>query len=260
MTAVREPRRLKIAHLYPDAMDLYGDIGNVIALKRRCEWRGIGVDILDVCVGAEADLSGVDLFVMGGGQDAAQMRVAEDLGRRGPAIREAVEMGAAALAVCGGFQLFGASYATSAGEIMPGIEVFDAHTVGGPERVIGNITVEARLRRFGAAHQQAPVRLVGFENHSGRTTLAETAEPLGRILESSSDSHGASFEGAVYKNAIGTYLHGPLLPKNPRLADHLIIAALAYRYEVAEPLLPLDDTLESSAHRVALGRCGRAGV
>lgn len=260
MTAAGYPKRLTIAHLYPDAMDLYGDIGNVIALKRRCEWRGIGVEIVDVCVGTDADLSDIDLFVMGGGQDAAQMHVARDLAGRGSEIRDAVEMGAAALAVCGGFQLFGASYATSAGDTMPGIGVFDAYTVGGPQRMIGNITVEARLQRFGAAHQQAPLRLVGFENHSGRTTLGEAAKPLGRILESSSDSGGPRFEGAVYKNAIGTYLHGPLLPKNPRLADHLIIAALAHRYGAAEPLSALDDTLESSARRVALERCGKAGA
>ncbi len=261
MTADLSGRRhLKILHLYPDAMDLYGDIGNVLALKRRCEWRGIDAEIAEVCVGGTGELGDADLIVMGGGQDTAQMHVVEDLCRRGPIIRDLINEGAAALVVCGGFQLFGTSYATSAGDIIEGIGVFDAYTLGGPERIIGNVTIEARLRRFGAAHEQAPLRIVGFENHSGRTFLTGETKPLGRVLWGSGNLGDGSFEGAVYKNAIGTYLHGPVLPKNPRLADHLIIAALAHRYGVAEPLDPLDDVLELSAHRVAVERCGSGEV
>lgn len=248
-------RRLTIAHLYPEAMDLYGDIGNLLALRRRCDWRGIATDVIEVRVGQSVRLADVDLIVMGGGQDTAQSFVAEDLLRRGPELCELVEGGAAALAVCGGFQLFGTSYTTSSGEELEGIGVFDAHTVGGSRRLIGNITIEASLKRDGAAHAQPPLRLVGFENHAGVTRLGLGARPLGRVVRGAGNLGDGSLEGAVYRNAIGTYLHGPLLPKNPRLADHLIVCSLAHRYGRAEPLSSLDDVLEMDAHRVAVDRC-----
>jgi lipid II isoglutaminyl synthase (glutamine-hydrolysing) len=251
----RAGRRLKIAHLYPEAMDLYGDTGNVLALRRRCQWRGIAVEIEPVRVGESADLRAVDLIVMGGGQDAAQSHVAGDLARRGPALRELIDEGAAALMVCGGFQLAGTSYETAAGETLEGIGLFDARTVSGEERIIGNVVVEARLCGSGAGPAETPLRLVGFENHSGRTHLGEDARSLGRVLSGGGNVGDGSVDGAVYKNAIGTYLHGPLLPKNPELADHLIIAALAHRRGRFEALEPLDDALEMHAHTVAVDRC-----
>ena len=250
-----DPMKVRIAHLYPQAMDLYGDGGNVVALQRRCEWRGIEVEVVDVSVSQPADLSDVDLIVMGGGQDTAQAFVAEDLRRRGSALRDLIDGGAAALAVCGAFQLFGTGYTTARGQTLDGIGVFDAHTVSGANRFIGNVTVEVRLQRFGAAHAQAPLAVVGFENHSGLTYLGPKAAPLGRVLNGAGNLGDGTSEGAVYKNAIGTYLHGPLLPKNPRLADHLIHAALCHRYGTVGPLAALDDVLELDAHRVALMRC-----
>lgn len=248
-------KHVKIAHLYPEEMDLYGDIGNVLTLVRRCEWRGIQADVVEVRVGAYADIDDADILVMGGGQDVAQAFVAKDLARRGALIRDLVEDGAAALTVCGGFQLFGLEYETSAGEAIPGIGIFDAHTTASDTRLVGNAVIEARLQRHGAAHAQAPLRIVGFENHSGRTYLGSDTQPLGTVVRGAGNTGDGTLEGAVYRNAIGTYLHGPLLPKNPRLADHLIVAGLAHRYGHAEPLVPLDDVLELSAHTAAVSRC-----
>jgi CobQ-like glutamine amidotransferase family enzyme len=248
-------RRLTLAHLYPEAMDLYGDLGNVLALLRRCEWRGIDVDVVEVRVGESVDLSVADLIVMGGGQDTAQAYVASDLNKRGPVIRGLVDEGAAVLAVCGGFQLFGASYTTASGRVMEGIGVFDAATIAGRRRFIGNITLEAFLQRWGAAHASAPIQIVGFENHSGRTELGPRARPLGQVMCGAGNLGDGTIEGAVYRNAIGTYLHGPVLPKNPRLADHLILCALAHHDGEVAPLESLDELTEMRAHRVALMRC-----
>lgn len=248
-------RRLRIAHLYPSAMDLYGDIGNVLALVRRCQWRGIAAEVVPVDVGCGVDLAGVDMLIMGGGQDSAQSHIAYDLRQRGEAVRDLIARGLPALVVCGGFQLFGTSYVTSRGEAIPGIGVFNAYTVAGPKRLVGNVAIETRLQRYGAAHAQAPLTVIGFENHSGLTYLGQGTRPFGRVLTGAGNLGDGAVEGAVYRNAIGTYLHGPLLPKNPRVADHLITAALAYRYGAALPLQPLDDALEISAHDVAMARC-----
>ena len=253
-------RRLKIAHLYPDAMDLYGDIGNVLTLVKRCQWRGIGVEVAEVRVGEPADLSDSDIIVMGGGQDTAQAFVAADLVRRGPAIRSVVDGGAAALVVCGGFQLFGLSYTTSAGSELPGIGVFDARTFAGKERFIGNVVVEARLGHAGSQHTESAMEIVGFENHSGLTYLGVLARPLGSVVMGAGNTGDGTVEGAVFKNAIGTYLHGPLLPKNPGLADYLITSGLTHRYGTVEPLESLDDLLEIRAHRVAVRRCDSGRV
>lgn len=254
-----ERKKLKLAHLYPELMDLYGDGGNVLALRRRCEWRGIDVDVVEVRISEPADLSDVDLIVMGGGQDASQLAVAPDLTRRAASIRQAIDQGAAALVVCGGFQLFGTEYLTVSGDTLDGIGVFDAWTVAGEGRVIGNVTTRVSLQRWGAAHAHAPIDVVGFENHAGRTILGAGAEPLGKVVHGGGNLGNSTVEGAVYRNAIGTYLHGPLLPKNPLLADHLIVAALAHRYGTAEPLASLDDVVEMGAHQVALERSAHGG-
>jgi len=236
-------------------MDLYGDIGNVLALVRRCQWRGIAVEVVPVDVGCHVDLADMDMLVMGGGQDSAQSHIAHDLRERGEVVRGLIDRGLPALVVCGGFQLFGTSYITSHGEAIEGIGVFNAHTIAGPKRLVGNVAIETRLQRYGAAHAQAPLTVIGFENHSGLTYLDQTVRPFGRVLKGAGNLGDGTAEGAAYHNAIGTYLHGPVLPKNPRLADHLITAALAYHYGTAQPLRLLDDALEISARDVAIARC-----
>ncbi|NTW28316.1 MAG: glutamine amidotransferase [Coriobacteriia bacterium] len=248
-------RKIKIAHLYPEAMDLYGDIGNIITLCRRCEWRGIDVEVLEVRAGDDADLHDADLLVMGGGQDSAESYVASDLKARGALIRTLVDEGAAALVVCGGLQLFGLTYETASGAELEGIGVFNVRTTAGGRRYIGNIAIEAKLGTPSDAVEPETVVLVGFENHSGLTHVGGDTLPLGRVLMGAGNLGDGSVEGAIYKNAIGTYLHGPVLPKNPKLADHLIATALAHRYGVNEPLGELDDTAEMAAHAVALTRC-----
>jgi len=243
--------RLRIAHLYPLQMNIYGDRGNVLTLVQRCRWRGIEVEIVPIDIGQDIDLRACDIAFFGGGQDSNQALVAEDFRRRlGPALREAVEDGLVVLAICGGYQLMGRYFRTHTGEEMPGIGLFDAWTVGGRKRLIGNVVVE-----WADAPTEAPARtLVGFENHSGRTYLGPGCRPLGRVLVGYGNNAEDRTEGAVYKNAHGCYLHGSLLPKNPHLADHLIAAALRRRYGPEAELAPLDDRLEWQAHRAMLRR------
>lgn len=255
MADARSRDRLTIVHLYPEAMDLYGDIGNVLALRRRCQWRGIDTIFTEVRVGDDTTLADADLIVIGGGQDSAQSYVAADLRSRGPEIRERIAEGAAALAVCGGFQLFGTEYRMASGATLEGVGVFDARSEAGQQRFIGNVAIETSLQRYGAAHAQPPIGIVGFENHAGITRLGPTAKPFGRVVRGAGNLGDGTMEGAVYRNAIGTYLHGPLLPKNPRLADHLIIAALAHLRGEAGPLPSLHDVIELEAHLTAARRC-----
>lgn len=237
---------LRILHLYPDLMNIYGDRGNVICLVRRCQWRGIPVRVDELHLGDEADLSSYDLFFIGGGQDREQILVCEDLRQRGDELRRAVEDGAALLSICGGYQLLGREFITWKGELLPGISLFDARTEGGKRRFIGNVVVRSRLEGVGGT-------LVGFENHSGRTRLGPGANPLGTVIRGYGNNGDDGTEGCVYKAALGTYLHGSLLPKNPHLADWLILHGLRRRYRL-ESLDPLDDDLEWRAHRAALRR------
>ncbi len=235
---------LRVAHLYPDVMNLYGDRGNAIAIRARCARRGIGCTVRPVAIGDRFDPGDADLVLIGGGQDREQRRVAPDLLARGPALREAVEGGLPVLAVCGGFQLFGHRYVDHEGGSIPGIGVFDAETRHpGPaaDRCIGDIVVETR---FG--------EVAGFENHGGRTYLAPGQEPFGRVRLGYGNNGEDGTEGAVRGNAIGTYLHGSLLPKNPVLADWLILAGLRRRYGPAVELPPLDDAAEERAHAAAV--------
>ncbi len=237
---------LRVAHLYPDVMNIYGDRGNVIALKYRCEARGIGFALTEVSVGDPFDPAEFDLILIGGGQDREQRRIAEDLVDRGPGIREAVEDGLPVLAVCGGFQLFGHRYVDHEGGIIPGIGVFDLETRHpGPiaDRCIGDVVMETPLGE-----------VVGFENHGGRTYLAAGVEPFGKVRKGFGNNAEDGGEGARYKNAIGTYLHGSLLPKNPAIADELILRGLRRRYGEGVELAPLDDAAESAAHRVVATR------
>ncbi len=243
---------VRICYLYPEMMSLYGDRGNVLALVRRAEWRGIAVVVEEVGVGEATDFSRYDIAFVGGGQDREQALIAEDFARRKREdLLAAVEEGLPLLAVCGGYQLLGRFYRTADGQELPGVGLFDAWTVAGAPRLIGNVVVESDL------FPEGPRTIVGFENHAGRTYLGAGAKPLGRVVVGHGNNGEDGWEGAVYKNAVGTYLHGPLLPKNPALADWLLRAALARRYgrEDAEAALArLDDAIEEEAHRAAIRR------
>jgi CobQ-like glutamine amidotransferase family enzyme len=233
---------LSIGWLYATKMNIYGDRGNVITLRRRAEWRGIPATVREIGLG-EPVPSDIDLFFWGGGQDQEQIAVAADLvGAKGASIRAALEDGAAMLAVCGGYQLLGHEYRPYDAAPLPGIGFFDAVSVAGPERFIGNVVVESRWGE-----------LVGFENHSGITTLGPSGEPMGRIRVGRGNNGRDGTEGAIRHNTVGCYLHGSLLPKNPALADWLIGRALERRHgHVA--LAPLNDTIETAAHVAAVGR------
>ena len=233
---------LVLVHLYPAEMNIYGDTGNVIALRRRAEWRGIDLRVESVGMGESYEYASADIVFSGGGQDRSQVDVAADLQRTSGAIHEAVAAGTVFLTVCGAYQLFGRRFVTHDGTEMPGIGVFGAETIAGDVRMIGNIVVESPWGR-----------LVGFENHSGRTLLDEGQEPLGRVAKGFGNNEDRETEGAVAANAFGTYLHGSLLPKNPALADELLARALRRRGHDGT-LEPLDDTLEEKAAAVAARR------
>ncbi len=253
--------RLRLAHLYPAQMNIYGDRGNILTLMQRCAWRGVALDLLPVGVGADVDWGALDIVFFGGGQDSGQALIAADfVERQGPALRAAVEDALVLLSICGGYQLLGHTYVTHTGEQLPGVGVFDARTVGGAVRLIGNIVVDADLSSMAPNRQQRttdnrqPTKLVGFENHSGRTYLGPGARPLGRVLAGHGNNGEDGGEGAVYRNAFGCYMHGSLLPKNPFFADHLIGLALRRRYGPGAELAPLDDRLELAAQRTMVER------
>jgi CobQ-like glutamine amidotransferase family enzyme len=238
--------RVVVAHLYPELMGIYGDRGNVLALARRASWHGHEVAVRHLLRGERPDLTAVDVLVLGGGQDKEQALVCEDLqGPLGRELRAVIEDGLVVLAICGGYQLLGHYYQPHRGDRLPGLSVFDACTVAGPERFIGNVVVSSPLLPAGAQ------TLVGFENHSGLTCLGPGCRPLGTVLRGKGNNGRDGTEGAVYRNCFGTYLHGPVLPKNPQLVDHLLTLALQRRYGSAS-LRRLDDRLELAAHRAAV--------
>jgi hypothetical protein len=231
-------------------MNIYADRGNILFLQRRCEWRGIGFAYAAAGPGETVDPSAHDLFYVGGGQDRDQKMVAADLvATKRDALAAAVESGASLLAVCGGYQLLGHSYQLGE-ETLPGLGLVDAETVREPgPRLIGNVAIEADL---GAG----PRVLAGFENHGGRTYLGAGVPALGKVLKGHGNNDKDGFEGVRRHNLIGTYLHGPLLPKNAWLADHLIAQALGRRYGTRPELEPLDDALEAAAHASARAAAG----
>jgi CobQ-like glutamine amidotransferase family enzyme len=240
-------RVLRVCALYPDLMNIYADRGNLLLLQRRCEWRGIGFEVKESGLGEELDASGADLYYIGGGQDRDQKLCALDLAEvKREALHAAAGRGAVILAVCGGYQLLGHSYQLGE-ESLPGVGLVDLHTVRseGP-RLIGNVAIEVELspgeRRV----------LAGFENHGGRTHLGAGAQPLGRVLKGHGNNGTDGYEGIREGNVIGTYLHGPLLPKNAWFADWLIAAALG----VQDSLGALDDGLEAAAHADARRAAG----
>jgi CobQ-like glutamine amidotransferase family enzyme len=230
-------RALTIVHLYGSEMNTYGDEGKLLVATARLRWRGLGSTVLTIGVGDPFDLRRADLVIGGGGQDRAQVPVGEDLQRRQENLHAALDDGVPMLVVCGTYQLFGHRFLTSQGQLIPGVGIFDAETVGSTERMIGNVAVTTP---FG--------RLVGFENHSGRTRLGEGQAPLGRLVSGNGNDGVSGFEGAVTGNAFGTYLHGPVLG-NPEFADALLLIALGRRFGITE-LEPLDDGLQQEAVRV----------
>ncbi|MGB9662121.1 MAG: type 1 glutamine amidotransferase [Moorellaceae bacterium] len=243
--------KLRIAHLYPELLNLYGDRGNILVLRRRAEWRGIQVEITCLSLGDRVDPRAYDLFFLGGGPDQEQGVAGEDLLHKGPYLKEAVQEGAALLAICGGYQLLGRYYRTSAGEVLPGVGLFPVYTEAGKIRLKGNIAI-----RVESLPDSRPV--IGFENHAGRTFLEdqEYSRPLGRIIFGRGNNGMDGTEGCIYCKAIGSYLHGPLLAKNPHLADYILTLALEKRYGQVE-LSPLDDGLEWQANREVFRRFRR---
>ncbi|HEX8752085.1 MAG TPA: glutamine amidotransferase [Solirubrobacterales bacterium] len=236
---------LRVLSLYPEQMNIYADRGNILFLQRRCEWRDIGFAHAGAGPGERFDPGAHDLLYIGGGQDRDQKMVAADMvASKRDEVAAAVDDGAALLAVCGGYQLLGHSYQLGE-EKLPGLGIADLETVREPgPRLIGNVAIEVDL---GAG----PRVLAGFENHGGRTHLGPAAEPLGRVLHGFGNNGRDGTEGVRRDNLIGTYLHGPLLPKNAWLADHLIALALERRYGTRPELEPLADGLEDAAHRLA---------
>ena len=247
--------RLRIAYLYPEIMNIYGDRGNIIALTQRCLWRGIPVSVDNVTLNQDFNWEKYDLFFGGGGQDRQQSLVARDLQKKESKLKQAAQAGKVFLLICGTYQLFGHYFKTAEGKKIPGIGILDLITVASKKRKIGNVLIklEARtcLRRQG--YKLKADTLVGFENHSGNTFINQSGQtkPLGTVVKGFGNNGQDKTEGAVYEQVYGTYLHGSLLPKNPHFADLLIQTALETRYRRKITLQPLDDTLEWQAHRFA---------
>jgi len=233
---------LTLGHLYPNHLNIYGDRGNVLALYQRARWRGIVLDVLGLPPGVPVHPEAVDILFMGGGQDAQQIKICDDLHTvKAQGIKASVARGAVMLGICGGYQLMGKYYKPHEGDALPGLELMDAWTVAGHTRFIGNVLIQ---RPDGST-------LVGFENHSGLTHLGEGVTPLGTVIKGYGNNGADQTEGAVCGNLYGTYLHGSLLPKNPQLADELLLKALKARYGDDVTLPPLDDTMENKAHAFA---------
>jgi CobQ-like glutamine amidotransferase family enzyme len=246
--------KIRVGHLYPDYLNIYADRGNIAVLARRAAWRGHELDVRALSVGDRLRPGKHDLLYVGGGQDREQALVAPDLAAKGQALAAAVEGGAAVLAVCGGYQLLGRFYRDRGGAELPGAGVFPLHTVAGDRRMIGDVLLDCALV------PGARRTLAGFENHAGRTILDEGAEPLGRVVAGFGNDGASGFEGCRVGRALGTYLHGPLLPRNPWLADWLLAQAIAHASGGDPPELePLTDDLEAQAHDVSAARAHARG-
>jgi hypothetical protein len=245
--------RVIVGHLYPDYLNIYADRGNIAVLARRAGWRGHELEVRAVSVGEPLRPGEHDLLYVGGGQDREQALVARDLMAKAEGVHEAVAGGAAVLAVCGGYQLLGRSYRDFHGVDLPGIGLFPLETVAGERRMIGDVLLECELepglRRT----------LAGFENHAGRTRLDAGAQPLGRVVAGFGNDGESGWEGCRVGRAVGTYLHGPLLPRNPWFADWLLAQALAHRLGEPPGLEPLEDELESEAYAVSAHRAETRG-
>lgn len=243
--------QLRICHLYPDLLNLYGDRGNLLTLQRRCEWRGIGCSIQPVSLGEPFVAADHDFVFLGGGQDYEQNLLHQDLlEQKGPAIRAAVEDGLVFLCICGGFQLMGRYYEEQDGHRIECLGALDLWTIGRPDRLIGDTIYKSEF----LAGQGLDPMLVGFENHSGRTFLGPQVQPLAQVVKGGGNNGQDQTEGAIYKNVYCTYSHGSFLPKNPDMADYLIKTALKRRFPEIGDLSKLDNQLENNA-RGALMTC-----
>ncbi|OGN87955.1 MAG: hypothetical protein A2X23_02560 [Chloroflexi bacterium GWC2_73_18] len=242
--------RLRIAHLYPSLLNVAGDGGNLTAIVQRCRWRGIETEVVPVEAGETADYPGFDLLLFHGGQDVEMAVVAADLPRQAEGLRAAADAGVVFLAVCAGLQLLGHRYIPSAGPTLEGVGVLDLETRGGPQRFMQHAACEVTL---GGETEI----VVGFENHSGQTELGPGVRPFGRVVAGAGNNGRDGTEGAVRENVYATYLHGPVLPKNPWLTDKLIEIALERRLGRRVALAPLDDAVERNAHDVGLAKALR---
>jgi lipid II isoglutaminyl synthase (glutamine-hydrolysing) len=233
--------KIKLAHIYPKEMNIYGDNGNRLILQKRLEWRGYEVETVFIGIGDEVP-GDVDIILGGGGQDAGQLAIEKDIKTKADALRKLANDGVVMLMVCGMYQMFCRRFVTHDGRYIEGIGVFEGETIAGPKRLIGNVTLNSTLGL-----------LVGYENHSGKTYLDGTMGPLGRVKKGAGNNGEDKSEGCVYKNVFGTYLHGPLLSKNPILADELLRRALERRGE-NNNLTPINDDLELLAQKIAITR------
>jgi len=235
--------KIRIGHLYPDLLNLYGDRGNIQCMKMRLNWRGIDAEVIEYNLGDTIDFSKLDIVLLGGGSDSEQMIVCRKLSEIQKDFQGYVEDGGVTLAVCGGYQLLGHSYNTASGD-MEGLHLVDLTTKQGSPRLISNIVLES---------DSFPYPITGFENHGGRTYLGEGLTPFGRVLFGFGNNGDDKQEGVLYKNVVGTYLHGPLLPKNPHVCDYLLKRALERR-GYSDELAPLDDTQEKEANNYIVKR------
>jgi len=239
---------LTIGWLYPELMNIYGDRGNIIVLQKRCQWRNIKTEVLRLDVGfAKEILEKCDILLMGGAQDKQQEAVAKDIFAKAKELKTTIEKGIPGIYVCGAYQMLGNFYKEANGNKIEGLGIFDLYTESPGQskpRLIGNMVEYCEKLNY---------TLVGFENHGGRTYLGKNIQPFARTTKGFGNNGVDKSEGAIYKNSIGTYLHGPLLPKNPLLADHLIKQALEIKYKTKIPLKKLDDTLENQA-RIAIAK------
>ena len=252
--------KLVIGYLYSDLMNIYGDTCNIIALTQRAKWRGIEVEVKHISIGDILKAGEVDLYFFGGGQDESQVLVAKDLQKKARVLKSEIERGVPLLSICGGYQLLGDYYQPAKGPKLPGIELFPVYTEASDQRMIGNIVISSELlvqskdKKSPNSELRTDNLLVGFENHSGKTHLKRGALPLGMVLKGFGNNGKDKTEGCIYKNAIGCYMHGSLLPKNPILADWLLKKALEVKYGKSIDLKPLDDSLESKAHTSIIER------
>ena len=239
---------LKICHLYPDVLNLYGDRGNILCMEQRLRWRGLGVETTGVPIGEKLHAADFDLFFIGGGQDFEQEVLLDDLkGKKTAELKAAIEDGVPVLAICGGYQMLGQYYKTWDGQQCDFTGALDLYTVGSEQRMIGNYMFTC---------DEAGCKIVGFENHSGKTYLGSGVKPLGKILEGYGNNGEDGTEGARYKNVFASYSHGCLLPKNPKLADLILQTALERKYGNVE-LSPLADEFETAAHNYMEARLSR---
>ena len=242
--------KIRVGHLYPDYLNIYADRGNIAVLAQRAARRGHELDVSDIGVGESPRPREIDLYYVGGGQDREQALIAPDIAAKGPALAEAVAGGAAFLAVCGGYQLLGRFYRDRAGAELPGCGLLPLHTAAGERRMIGDVLLQC---------EWAGQTLAGFENHAGRTYLDEGAEPLGRVLAGFGNDGSSGYEGCKAGRVVGTYLHGPLLPRNPWFADWILAEAAAHQLGEPPVFDALNDELERQAHGVSAERARTRG-